>query len=137
MRMIFVGVFLLANAAIAKAETTGNELHRFCEPRSALLDGYVSGVVDKATVDIAALYDLYRVTLNISDAVARTERDAHEFNKAAVVISQFCVPKGATRGQVTDVFCKYLKDNPAERQKNATKLMVTALNRVWPCKGDK
>jgi hypothetical protein len=47
---------------------------------------------------------------------------------------RYCPPKGATVEQAGDVFRKYLKDRPAERQKSAAELVVLALNEAWPCK---
>jgi hypothetical protein len=45
----------------------------------------------------------------------------------------YCIPKGVSNEQVTDVFIKYLKDNPAERHKPAAILALLSLRAAFPC----
>lgn len=51
----------------------------------------------------------------------------------------YCVPLSAKLGQTRDVFCKYLKDNPADRHMLGSVLLRRALVAAWPCsrKGDR
>jgi len=49
----------------------------------------------------------------------------------------FCLPYGVTVGQVVDVTTRYLRNNPAQRHKGGSILIVNALVQVWPCKKDK
>jgi hypothetical protein len=44
-----------------------------------------------------------------------------------------CLPVGVTLGQVEDVVVKYLKDNPAERNKPFAGLIGVAAATSWPC----
>lgn len=46
----------------------------------------------------------------------------------------FCLPNGVTVGQLVDVTSRYLRNNPAQRHKGASLLIVNALVQVWPCK---
>jgi Rap1a immunity proteins len=46
----------------------------------------------------------------------------------------FCLPSGATAGQVGDVFCKHLRDNPAERHKAARDLAISVFKSAFPCR---
>lgn len=45
----------------------------------------------------------------------------------------FCPPKGATKAQTWDVVKKYLIDKPEERHKPAPSLVLTAVNKAFPC----
>lgn len=45
----------------------------------------------------------------------------------------YCKPERATLEQVTDVFCAYLKDNPAERDGLPAIMFPKALTKAWPC----
>lgn len=45
----------------------------------------------------------------------------------------FCSPDNATPVQIVDVAIKYLKDNPAKRNKASNLLVVDALKDAWPC----
>ncbi|MEO5493084.1 MAG: Rap1a/Tai family immunity protein [Sphingomonas sp.] len=47
--------------------------------------------------------------------------------------SRVCLPAGGVRSQMVDVVVKYLKDNPAERAKGASLLVVLALREAFPC----
>lgn len=45
----------------------------------------------------------------------------------------FCVPAGATTGQLADVAFKYLQENPQDRHRNAAFLVRESFRRAWPC----
>jgi hypothetical protein len=45
----------------------------------------------------------------------------------------YCIPEHATLEQVTDVFCKYLKDFPEKRDGLPAILFSEALTKAWPC----
>ena len=46
----------------------------------------------------------------------------------------FCLPRGVHVGQVGDVFCKHLRDNPGERHRPAHELAVNAFRSAFPCR---
>lgn len=92
--------------------------------------GYVAGVTDKATIDQML------VTLISVGEVHEKDQPAHMMTKvqAGDAIRGYCAPKGATVQQAADLYCKYLQDNPAQRQKTAIGLLYEALKAAWPCK---
>ncbi|TQX90243.1 MULTISPECIES: Rap1a/Tai family immunity protein [unclassified Rhizobium] len=45
----------------------------------------------------------------------------------------YCLAKGVTAGQLGDVFCKYLQENPEHREKAAAGLAMVAFINAWPC----
>jgi Rap1a immunity proteins len=50
-------------------------------------------------------------------------------------VAGYCKPDRATLEQVTDVFCAYLKDNPAKRDGLPAIMFPDALKKAWPCAG--
>jgi Rap1a immunity proteins len=97
---------------------------------------YVAGVIDKAETDERAIF---KFNADNSDNVKGLS-DAQAGNLVANVarelraVKSYCIPTGVTTGQVADVICKYLKDNPADRHKSAADLVTTALNDVRACR---
>jgi Rap1a immunity proteins len=55
-------------------------------------------------------------------------------SQAALAVRGYCVPEGATVHQAADLYCKYLGDNPAQRQLTAAGLLSLALKAGWPCR---
>jgi len=49
----------------------------------------------------------------------------------------FCKPEHATLEQMTDVFCAYLRNTPAERHGLPAIMLNEALRKAWPCPGGK
>jgi Rap1a immunity proteins len=135
----------------ATAQQTGNKyLMRARRPciccRSA---GYVSGANDKTSVDVQVLRG--RLFMNLNDKMrnmvaddgtlksVQNRSEAAEFSNEQIraaenAMSSYCTPDGVIVALAADLFCKYLKDNPAERQKDAAELLVAALSSAWPCK---
>lgn len=80
----------------------GNDLHQRClQSRTAALN-YVLGVVDAHLSIFRAMETKYKL----------------------------CVPGQAASGQITDVVCKHLADNPAERHFSGS---FISLARSFPC----
>lgn len=48
---------------------------------------------------------------------------------------KFCIPDGVTLGQVKDVFCRYLVDNPKHRHWVGAAIANNAISTTWPCDG--
>ena len=94
------------------------------------MNGFVSGVNDKSIVDERVLNSIY---LHMLPKDQPPDSDVRTLNFFAGQISGYCTPEGATINQTTDIFCKYLRETPAERQKEAAHLLVNALKAVWPC----
>ncbi len=49
--------------------------------------------------------------------------------------TRICIPVKATRGQLTDVVIKYMKDHPESRTDSASLIVMRALVQVWKCSG--
>jgi hypothetical protein len=49
--------------------------------------------------------------------------------------ARICIPMKATRGQLTDVVIKYMKDHPESRADGASLIVMRALVQVWKCSG--
>jgi Ssp1 endopeptidase immunity protein Rap1a len=45
----------------------------------------------------------------------------------------FCKPEYATLAQMTDVFCAYLRNTPAERHISPSTTFNEVFNKAWPC----
>jgi hypothetical protein len=133
----------------ASAQQTGNKIFDACSQNPAFVAGYVSGANDKTIVDVRVLSGRLFLNLNekmrnmaADDGTFKSEQnrsEAAEFlneqiRAAENAMSPYCTPDGVIVAQAADLFCKYLKDNPAERQKDAAELLVAALNSAWPCK---
>jgi Rap1a immunity proteins len=46
----------------------------------------------------------------------------------------FCMPDGVTRGQLQEVVCGYLREDPKRRRYDATSAVWSAQRKAWPCK---
>lgn len=56
-------------------------------------------------------------------------RLAEQFGAARKV----CIPSGVIGGQLQDVVCRYLADNPSQRHVPATYMAMVALQGAYPC----
>ena len=86
---------------------TGNDAYSWCQKDRLFAQGYAAGLWDEAVHGSVVL------------------------GRAA--FGEFCGPNNVTLDQVTDVFCNYLRDVPADRHKPAVLLFHTAMKKVWPC----
>lgn len=87
---------------------TGNELLRLCRGVEAEVTsciGYIEGVADAANV-------------------ARSVKNSQGF---------YCPGPGVDAGQMLDVVVKWLVENPARRDNNASLLVMVALRGAFPC----
>jgi Rap1a immunity proteins len=135
MKMFVVALFATNIFTTAQAGFyTGNDIARQCLSNKPFVSGYVSGAVDKGIIDAPALYEFYIETFDSKNNEEKNEKINKSLGEASVAIEGYCIPKGATVGQTGDVFCKYLEENPAQRQKNAAELLGSALKAAWPCK---
>jgi hypothetical protein len=135
--LIFLISFLSVVASAFAGFYTGNEVEAQCQVNKPFVYGYVSGAVDKATKDAPALYGFYIEifgVLGVKQSVVETNKINEALGNTALEIEGYCIPTGATVAQTSDVFCKYLQENPAQRQKSAAELLKVALKSAWPCK---
>jgi len=111
---IFLSLLLLISdstpSSRPKADLVeGNGLLEACTSKQplqgAMCIGYIRGVIDGENMMGTAL------------------------NKRPLV----CLADGVTLGQVEEVVVKYLKDNPAERNKSSAGLIGIAAATAWPC----
>jgi hypothetical protein len=51
------------------------------------------------------------------------------------ISARICIPMKATRGQLTDVVIKYMKDHPESRADSASLIVMRAFVEVWKCPG--
>jgi hypothetical protein len=145
MKILLVVVCLLCGEVVARAGFySGNDMQGFCANKSALMYGFVAGAIDKSDFDFRMLTQQVIDELE-EQRIAKMRGDDRQVDRATAIIGvlatkllatikRYCVPESATVEQAGDVFCKYLKDRPAERQKSAAELLVLALNDAWPCK---
>lgn len=45
-----------------------------------------------------------------------------------------CLPDSVTMGQINDVVCKWIDDNPKERNRKGAQVTLMALRDAWPCR---
>lgn len=122
MKRLIVGFCLMASPSAAEV-FSGNELHRFCQEDRAAM--YVAGVLDKADQDSTFIYF-------ITPGEASSARTA-TIQKLQSSIRNYCLPPKSTLGQVSDVVCKYIKENPKERDKTGAAMILFALGEAFPC----
>jgi Rap1a immunity proteins len=106
---------------------TGNDLYNSCRSNNSFVHGYVAGMVDKTERDGGVLLDF--TPANPKDI----DRGYSElFGAAMKGIGWICFPVNMNIQQATDVFCKFLHDNPQERNKPATILFLQAMEKAFP-----
>ncbi len=120
MRAVLLAALMVVTTNAKANNDDGNKLVEHCRLDSLYVRGFIAGIVDKATDDIAIA----------SERLAGDQR----MHKMLFEIEPYCIPANATVGQSVDVFCKYLKDNPGERHLPASRLVGKALGAVWKCK---
>ncbi|WP_433977369.1 Rap1a/Tai family immunity protein [Erwinia sp. E_sp_B01_9] len=49
----------------------------------------------------------------------------------------FCIPEGTLNRQVYDIVLLYLQNNPKDRTKSGSSLVLTALHNAYPCQKNK
>lgn len=129
MRRYIALVAILASVKTAHAGFwDGNFLYRNCQGDSGFVNGYVTGWIDKWGVDSYWVDSAWQDEKHDTglDYVRRTMLKGGIGRK-------ICLPPKATSGQLSDVFCKFLKENPAKRADPADGLLGEALHDAFPC----
>jgi hypothetical protein len=120
--------------AATSAEFRGEEINDTCLTSRFWVTGYVSGYIDKSHSDQHVLHTLKDKTSSLHPGET-PDKDLAAYGEADRDIHGYCLPDRITFSQVSEMFCKYLRDNPAQRQKPATELLDIAMKQTWPCKG--
>jgi hypothetical protein len=126
---------LCITATGAKAQfLSGNDLYAHCGRPDSLVSAFVAGVASKAIIDKKRVDDVRSGLANpnvpISERAVKVEllRDLRD------ILEPYCMPRKVSIGQLGDVFCAYLKDNPARRTDPSARLAESAFAEAWPCK---
>jgi hypothetical protein len=118
-----------ATPAAAQYFLSGNQLYEYCAHSNGnyshgLLDGFVIGVLEKAYHDRTAVLH-FTPSKPTTDLSASTEFGAAMLGSVGV----FCIPSKPDPKQLTDVFCKYLRDHPEERHLGGSTLVVRSMTK--------
>ncbi len=133
MRYAVTIVSAFAASAVGAAEIprtsfySGNDVHGLCQHDRSSAFAYVAGLYDEAA-HAALIVDGFRVPNRSPQNDALVE---FALNR----IVGYCAPTHATLEQVTDVFCKYLREAPAEQDGLPAILFSQDLTKAWPCPG--
>lgn len=111
----------------------GDELIEQCLANKQMIAGYVAGALDKAAVDSDILFRFYFDTHNVLKTAERIEKDNRTLTKSSLALDGYCIREEITLEQKVSVYCKYLADNPTQRNRNAAELWVAAAKAAWPC----
>lgn len=105
---------------------SGNDVYDWCRNDRRAGFSYVAGLYDSAA-HAAAVIDSGR---HFGKDMPNNDI---EIDFALDRVVGYCKPERVTLEQVTDVFCKYLADNPAERDGLPAIMFPRALTKTWPC----
>lgn len=50
-----------------------------------------------------------------------------------IVPEKMCIPGQVTAGQLVDILCKYVEDNPNKRHHSGELIALASLNEAFPC----
>jgi hypothetical protein len=107
---------------------SGNDVYDWCQHDHAMALGYTAGQFD-GLVHAAYTIDSMRPLPGVEKKNPNAEI---QVDVAINSIVGFCMPEHATTQQITDVFCKYLRDMPGERDGLPAIILNRALTKVWP-----
>jgi hypothetical protein len=133
MKSILAAVLLLiapptfAGQVPATMFFSGNDVYDWCQHEHGMAQSYVAGMYD-ATAHGAIVIDDMRN--NIKDP---TRNNDSQVDFALNRVANFCTPEHVTVQQMTDVFCQYLKNEPAKRDGLPSLMFQDALKAAWPC----
>ncbi len=134
LKMVLAVMVLCAGISAPHAENlTGNMLYPQCEKNKLAIHYYVGGVLDKAEADTEALNGLSNRLDEKLETVSQRMALLAGVYFALKEVQGWCIPQGVTLGQASDVFCKYLRSNPAERNKGASAILKTSFGEAWVC----
>jgi len=124
----YLATFSLLMTSSAVAGFNGNEMHVQCENDNMLfIMGYASGFTEKTERDRYAFLGMGKEVL-----ASMASREIDKVRTAYQTIDGYCLPDGVSTGQIADVFCQYLRDNPARRHEDSSELISSAFAKAWP-----
>jgi hypothetical protein len=103
--------------------STGNDIQIWCESERLTARAYTARVWGKTKP---------------ADSTLNTKKGYSGFVDAAISPEKeplvgYCEPADLTVQQVTNVYCKFLDDNPEKRSAPGALLFTEAMRRAWPC----
>ncbi|MBY2949487.1 Rap1a/Tai family immunity protein [Rhizobium leguminosarum] len=130
------GLALVAAMTASTAQAgffNGNDLYKNCTQSgsNSFMTGYVSGWVDKWQFDSYHVGEAARQ--KNKQSAPNADLMVEMVFLGVAIEGDICMPEKATAGQVADVFCKYLKDNPAQRAESGNMLLGKALAASFSC----
>jgi hypothetical protein len=131
MRILTTAALLLATtpafSEIPKSSFfSGNDVYEWCQREPGMALSYTAGQFD------AAVHGAYVIDSMRNYGAPKEARNDAPVDIAIMQVAGFCVPEHATPQQVTDIFCKYLRDTPAERDGLPSIILNKALTQAWP-----
>ena len=130
-----LAALLLCAPATARADYfDGNSLFTACQQNKPAVMGYVAGMADRSDDGFWATAE-YRLALRFKPGLTEDQRKdlLDGLNAVTERLQGFCAPKTITLGQISDMFCGYLRDNPRDRQESGSRLFSKAMRQTWPC----
>lgn len=103
----------------------GNDVYQWCQHDKASVQTYVGGMYDMSVHGAFVIDGLRHFGTMPNNDV--------EVDYALNRVVGFCKPEHATLEQMTDVFCAYLRNTPAERNGLPSIMFNDALKKAWPC----
>lgn len=104
-RLWIFAVLISSPSAATAGFFSGNEMLTDCSVRPSFVTGYVTGVVDGRGLS----------------------------GSKAINADNVCIPYEVEAGQLRDIFCKFLVENPAVRHYSASSLLTLALKNPYEC----
>lgn len=104
------------------------------KPNRAPILAYIAGVLDEDQVNLGRVAQAQVRAWTEKQDIAAVKAVDSAMTNLTGDIQQYCPPKNASLIQMSDVFCKYLKDYPAKRHAGAAELVVESLFSAWPCR---
>ena len=120
----FIGIVVMFWPAVVAAEFyNGSALHDLCSQDRAAT--YIAGFIDKAQQDDMATF----LFMPGEESGTRTTAVREIGNQI-----KGCLPQKATLGQLNDIVCEYVKNNPKARTAKTGSAMIRfALVEAFPC----
>ena len=133
MKILAAAAVLVSTSAFAvelpdRTFFSGNDVYQWCQRDKAMAQGYVGGMYDTAAHAALAIDSMRHFGKQMP------KNDA-EVDYAIERVVGFCKPEHATLEQMTDMFCKFLKESPAQRDGLPAILFNDAGKKAWPCPG--
>lgn len=130
--LIFILCFC-ASAANAQF-FSGNDLYPLCGKRGSIVPAFVAGASDKSTIEHSNIDYIRKSMTNPKFKDLPQQNQMVELlGSVRDMVRPYCMPSGATVNQIGEVFCKYLKENPAKRADPSALLVKMAFAEAWPC----